>query len=92
MLLAVIPTVLVESSVFQLDASLGPDSWILKALLWNFSVVTWLVEIGILPFCRNCELMSWLNVLFYAFFVGVLGYGLMIALIIAVIRRYRPAA
>lgn len=88
-LFAVIPTIVVEYFLFQLDASLGPDSILFKVVLWNFYVVVWLAAAGLLPTCGKGELCSLFLLMFYSFFVGILGYGILIAALLAAIRFRR---
>jgi hypothetical protein len=49
---------------------------LLAVLLWNFYLANFLASKGILPVCLNCELMTLIQIIFWAFIVGVIGYTL----------------
>ena len=60
-----------------------------SVLFWNVFLASRLVKAGILPICENCEFMSLLDLLFWGFLIGIVGYGMIGVFILALINQWR---
>jgi hypothetical protein len=84
-LLASIPSLI--SIVVALGTLTAQRSLFHSLLLWNIYFASWLVETGVLPVCENCEMMSLLDILFWGFLIGIIGYCFLMFLVL--ILKYR---
>jgi hypothetical protein len=77
------------SIVIYLETLKSEASIIRPVLFWNVWLAFKLVTAGLLPICENCEMMSLVGVLFWAFVIGTTAYGLVCGLIFVIINRVR---
>jgi hypothetical protein len=63
--------------------------WYQNILYWNVFLASKLASAGVLPFCSNCELMSLLQILFYGFVIGALGYAALIFCVLEIYSKRR---
>ena len=63
-------------SVFIAFSTLSDEgSNIFVIILWNFYLAGFLAAKGVLPICKDCELLTLFETVFYGFAVGVIGYS-----------------
>ncbi len=75
--------ILSGSSAFLFFATITfGESIVRKVIFWNVSIALKLAEIGMLPICEDCELMSLIQVLFWGFLFGMVGYGFVMYIIL----------
>ena len=77
------------SIVIYLETLKSEASIIRAVLFWNVWLAPKLVAARILPICENCEIMSLAEVLFLAFVIGAIAYGLICGLIFVVLKKER---
>jgi hypothetical protein len=85
--LALFPSIL--SFFVALGTLTTAPSWLLKIVLWNVYLASFLAAVGALPYCGDCELFTLLQILFYGVIVGVIGYsgGIYLALALRAKRK-----
>lgn len=79
-------------SMFSSMAVLGYPAYpslTTKIAFWNISVSLYLINIGLLPSCENCEMTILAYVIIYGFIIGWIGYSLATYLIISVFNKLR---
>lgn len=77
------------SIVIYLETLKSEASIIRPILFWNVWLAFKLVTAGLLPICENCEMMSLVGVLFWAFVIGTIAYGLVCGLIFLIFNKVR---
>lgn len=62
---------------------------IIKILSWNIILAGYLINLGLLPACKDCEMTVLLYVIFYGFIIGLIGYSIAFFCGISLIKKFR---
>jgi hypothetical protein len=60
-----------------------------KLIFWNIYLATYLIKIGLLPGCENCELAILAYIAVYSFIIGWIGYSIFVFFIISAFDKLK---